>query len=102
MQIDSITIEELGTYMRHRETSDPDEHKLTFCFFVILKDILDQMPNYVPISSQHAWNIEEMLEEIWTRCVSLHPWAVQLVFLTVSSNFYLSIQCLIYAIPVYR
>lgn len=31
-------------------------------------DILDQMPNYVPISSQHAWNIEELMEEIWQRC----------------------------------
>jgi ribosome-interacting GTPase 1 len=31
-------------------------------------DILDQMPNYVPISSQHGWNIDELLEEIWLRC----------------------------------
>lgn len=31
-------------------------------------DILDQMPNYVPISSQHEWNLEELMEEIWTRC----------------------------------
>lgn len=28
-------------------------------------DILDQMPNYVPISSQHQWNLEELMEEIW-------------------------------------
>lgn len=41
-KIDSITIEEL--------------------------DILDQMPNYVPISSQHGWNLEELMEEIWNRC----------------------------------
>lgn len=41
-KIDSLTIEEL--------------------------DILDQMPNYVPISSQHKWNLEELMEEIWTRC----------------------------------
>ena len=41
-KIDSITIEEL--------------------------DILDQMPNYVPISSQHEWNLEELMEEIWNRC----------------------------------
>lgn len=41
-KIDSLTIEEL--------------------------DILDQMPNYVPISSQHGWNIEELLEEVWNRC----------------------------------
>lgn len=31
-------------------------------------DILDQMPNYVPISSQHQWNLEELMEEIWHRC----------------------------------
>lgn len=41
-KIDSITIEEL--------------------------DILDQLPNYVPISSQHEWNLEELMEEIWNRC----------------------------------
>ena len=41
-KIDSLTIEEL--------------------------DILDQMPNYVPISSQHKWNLEELMEEIWDRC----------------------------------
>lgn len=28
-------------------------------------DILDQIPNYVPISSQHEWNLEELMEEIW-------------------------------------
>lgn len=31
-------------------------------------DILDQMPNYVPISSFHKWNLEELMEEIWHRC----------------------------------
>lgn len=31
-------------------------------------DILDQMPNYVPLSSQHGWNIDELMEEIWDRC----------------------------------
>ncbi|KAL3760201.1 hypothetical protein ACHAWU_001711 [Discostella pseudostelligera] len=31
-------------------------------------DILDQMPNYVPISSQHQWNLEELMEEIWSSC----------------------------------
>jgi len=41
-KIDSLTIEEL--------------------------DILDQMPNYVPISSQHQWNIDELMEEVWDRC----------------------------------
>ena len=30
-------------------------------------DILDQMPNYVPISSQHEWNLEELMETIWER-----------------------------------
>mmetsp|Transcript_18020 Transcript_18020/g.44531 ORF Transcript_18020/g.44531 Transcript_18020/m.44531 type:complete len:376 (-) Transcript_18020:57-1184(-) len=34
-------------------------------------DILDQMPNYVPISSQHKWNLEELMEEIWDRCSML-------------------------------
>lgn len=33
-------------------------------------DILDQIPNYVPISSQHEWNLEELMEVIWE--VSLH------------------------------
>lgn len=41
-KIDSLTIEEL--------------------------DILDQMPNYVPISSQHGWNLEELMDTIWDRC----------------------------------
>ncbi len=41
-KIDSITIEEL--------------------------DILDQMPNYVPISSRDKWNMEELMEEIWNKC----------------------------------
>lgn len=41
-KIDSLTIEEL--------------------------DILDQMPNYVPISSANKWNLEELMEEIWDRC----------------------------------
>jgi hypothetical protein len=31
-------------------------------------DILDQMPNYVPISSQHEWNLEELMDTIWDRC----------------------------------
>lgn len=31
-------------------------------------EILDQMPNYVPISSSLKWNIEELLEEVWGRC----------------------------------
>jgi uncharacterized protein len=34
-------------------------------------DILDQMPNYVPISSQHEWNMDELMEEIWHRCSML-------------------------------
>lgn len=41
-KIDSITIEEL--------------------------DILDQMPNYVPISSRDGWNLDELMEEIWNKC----------------------------------
>lgn len=41
-KIDSITIEEL--------------------------DILDQLPNYVPISSRDKWNLEDLMEEIWSRC----------------------------------
>ena len=41
-KIDSLTIEEL--------------------------DILDQMPNYVPISSGKEWNLEELMETIWDRC----------------------------------
>ena len=31
-------------------------------------DILDQMPNYVPISSANEWNLDELMEEIWNRC----------------------------------
>lgn len=30
-------------------------------------DILDQLPNYVPISSQQKWNLEELMETIWNR-----------------------------------
>jgi ribosome-interacting GTPase 1 len=40
-KIDSITIEEL--------------------------DILDEMPNYVAISSQHNWNLDELMEFIWEK-----------------------------------
>lgn len=31
-------------------------------------DILDRMPNYVPISSKSMWNLDELMEEIWNRC----------------------------------
>jgi len=31
-------------------------------------DILDRLENVVPISSQHQWNLEELMEEIWERC----------------------------------
>jgi small GTP-binding protein len=31
-------------------------------------DILDELPNYVPISSQFKWNIEGLLEEVWQQC----------------------------------
>jgi len=41
-KIDSITIEEL--------------------------DILDEMPNYVPISSFKEWNLDDLMEEVWSRC----------------------------------
>jgi small GTP-binding protein len=44
-KIDSLTIEEL--------------------------DILDQMPNYVPISSQHEWNLEELMESVWEYVYSM-------------------------------
>ena len=38
------------------------------CLTIEELDILDQLPNYVPISSQHNWNMEELLEEVWTKC----------------------------------
>ncbi|KAJ1454587.1 P-loop containing nucleoside triphosphate hydrolase protein [Pelagophyceae sp. CCMP2097] len=31
-------------------------------------DIIDQMPNYVPISSLDGWNIDELMEAIWEKC----------------------------------
>lgn len=31
-------------------------------------DIIDQMPNYVPISSRDEWNIDELMEAIWNKC----------------------------------
>mmetsp|Transcript_6579 Transcript_6579/g.11925 ORF Transcript_6579/g.11925 Transcript_6579/m.11925 type:complete len:379 (-) Transcript_6579:51-1187(-) len=34
-------------------------------------DILDSLENYVPISSQHKWNLEELMEEVWNRCEML-------------------------------
>ncbi|KAH8074391.1 GTP binding protein [Aureococcus anophagefferens] len=40
--IDSITIEEL--------------------------DIIDELPNYVPISSRDNWNIDDLMENIWQQC----------------------------------
>lgn len=30
-------------------------------------DVLDRLDNVVPISSQHKWNLEELMEEIWDR-----------------------------------
>eukprot|EP00629_Pelagomonadales_sp_RCC1024_P015357 CAMPEP_0119276388 /NCGR_PEP_ID=MMETSP1329-20130426/15332_1 /TAXON_ID=114041 /ORGANISM="Genus nov. species nov., Strain RCC1024" /LENGTH=349 /DNA_ID=CAMNT_0007276819 /DNA_START=100 /DNA_END=1146 /DNA_ORIENTATION=+ len=30
-------------------------------------DIIDEMPNYVPISSRDGWNIDELMETIWSR-----------------------------------
>jgi hypothetical protein len=41
-KIDSITIEEL--------------------------DIIDELPNYVPISSRDNWNIDDLMENIWQQC----------------------------------
>jgi ribosome-interacting GTPase 1 len=34
-------------------------------------DILDEMPNYVPISSSREWNLDELMESIWERCSML-------------------------------
>lgn len=31
-------------------------------------DIIDEMPNYVPISSAHEWNLDELMEMIWDYC----------------------------------
>mmetsp|Transcript_27945 Transcript_27945/g.85754 ORF Transcript_27945/g.85754 Transcript_27945/m.85754 type:complete len:371 (+) Transcript_27945:144-1256(+) len=31
-------------------------------------DVIDQMPNYVPISSRDHWNIDELMESIWRQC----------------------------------
>ena len=31
-------------------------------------DIIDQMPNYVPISSREKWNVDELMEMIWDYC----------------------------------
>lgn len=36
--------------------------------YVLSPHDIYSMPNYVPISSQHQWNIEELMEEIWHRC----------------------------------
>jgi len=36
--------------------------------FIEELDILDQLHNVVPISSQHEWNLEELMDEIWERC----------------------------------
>ena len=32
-------------------------------------NILDQMENYVPISSQHQWNMEELMDTIWVNVI---------------------------------
>ena len=31
-------------------------------------DILDELADYVPISSRDGWNIDDLMEEIWKRC----------------------------------
>lgn len=40
-KIDSITVEEL--------------------------DLLDELPNWIPISCKHGWNMDELLEKIWSK-----------------------------------
>jgi ribosome-interacting GTPase 1 len=34
-------------------------------------EILDEMPNYVPISSSLMWNLDELMEAVWDRCSML-------------------------------
>ena len=45
------------------------------CLFVMNKidaitieelDLVSRIPHYVPISANHMWNIDELLEKIWT------------------------------------
>jgi len=31
-------------------------------------DIVDEMPNYVPVSARDNWNMDELMETIWKRC----------------------------------
>mmetsp|Transcript_2 Transcript_2/g.5 ORF Transcript_2/g.5 Transcript_2/m.5 type:complete len:373 (+) Transcript_2:35-1153(+) len=38
-------------------------------------DIIDQMDNYVPISSRDQWNIDDLMLSIWTKCnmIRIYP-----------------------------
>jgi small GTP-binding protein len=45
-------------------------------------DILDQLPNYVPISSQNMWNLEELMEEVWDRCSMVRDCRLVLHYVT--------------------
>ena len=58
---------------------DVVDGKVTYmpCLYVMNKidqltiedlDIIDQMPNYVPISSREKWNVDELMEMIWDYC----------------------------------
>lgn len=49
-----------------RSKSEPPSHPERSITIEEL-DVLDQLPNYVPISSQHKWNLEELMEEVWNR-----------------------------------
>ena len=34
---------------------------------MLLKDLLDRVPNYVPICADKEWNFDELLETVWAR-----------------------------------
>lgn len=37
-------------------------------------DLLDKVPHYVPISAQHGWNFDELLEKVWeySGCIRIY------------------------------
>lgn len=49
-------------------------------------DILDQLPNYVPISSQNMWNLEELMEEVWDRCSMVRDCRLVIRYKTVGKH----------------
>lgn len=67
-KVDSLTIEvrvALNLYISFFVQLAASFYSHLFATISQELEILDQMPNYVPLSSQHGWGVEDLLESIW-------------------------------------